>query len=632
MHVNRLGGRGVRSWWWWLVGCLVLCTTVRAEVRTLREAQVTATVNGQSVSRQVELPYRWDREHPGEQGEAVFNFQFDLPRDTAPIWGIYLPRLGNAYAIWLNGTLLQQQGQLSSGTDTLPEFNGDDFARAPRYITVDAGHFAATNHLRIQIRADRGRRGGLSAVIIGPQEQVLPLYTRDYRWRVTGSVLVATVSLVVGLMALVFWFAQSHDHTAALDRQREPLYLFAALAQLCLTLSVVDVKIESPPIPWPWWGVLQVLALGIWACSMVLACMEVAGWRQRRLAQRVLRWLLLLMVICPFAATAGLAYGYPLVLTVWYVVFGVSLLGFALALLRHAWRMPGLELRVVALAAVLNAAVALRDIYVFRFVPAYADNTLLRYASLAFPLALGVMIFIRFRDTSAQLRDLLRTLSSRVSERERDLRTSYQRLEVLAREQERAAERSRILRNMHDGVGAHLSAAIRQMQTLGSGPHDPAHAEVLMTLQDALDHLKLNIDAMHLAPGDVTALLANLRYRLEPRFSAMGISMVWDVDLLPDCPLDSSAMRELQFMLFEALSNVLQHAHARTLRIEGHVRDAQVVLRVVDDGRGFDPEGDARRGMASLRERSVSIGAVLLLRSQPGQTVVEIRLTTRSAG
>ena len=46
--------------------------------------------------------------------------------------------------------LLQQQGQLSSGTDTLPEFNGDDFARAPRYITVDAGHFAATNHLRIQ--------------------------------------------------------------------------------------------------------------------------------------------------------------------------------------------------------------------------------------------------------------------------------------------------------------------------------------------------------------------------------------------------------------------------------------------------------------------------------------------------
>jgi len=430
----------------------------------------------------------------------------------------------------------------------------------------------------------------------------------------------------------VFWIAQPRDHIAALDRQREPLYLFAAVAQLCWTLYVVDVMVESPPIPWPWWGVVQVLALGVWACSMVVACMEVAGWRQRRPAQLFLRWLLLLMVICPFTATVALAFGHPLVLTIWYVVFGMSFLGFALVLLRRAWRVPGLELRVVALAAVLNAAVALRDIYVFRFVPAYADNTLLRYASLAFALALGLIIFVRFRDTSAQLRELLHTLSNRVSERERELRTSYQRLEVLAREQERTAERSRILRNMHDGVGAHLSAAIRQMQTFGSDPHDPARAEVLMTLQDALDHLKLNIDAMHLAPGDVTALLANLRYRLEPRFSAMGIGMVWDVDLLPHCPLDSSAMRELQFMLFEALSNVLQHAHARTLRIEGHVRDAQVVLRVVDDGRGFDTERDARRGMVSLRERSVSIGAVLLLRSQPGQTVVEIRLATRSAG
>ena len=69
-----------------------------------------------------------------------------------------------------------------------------------------------------------------------------------------------------------------------------------------------------------------------------------------------------------------------------------------------------------------------------------------------------------------------------------------------------------------------------------------------------------------------------------------------------------------------------------SLRIEGHVRDAQVVLRVVDDGRGFDPEGDARRGMASPARALGKHRSSALLRSQPGQTVVEIRLTTRSAG
>lgn len=52
-----------------------------------------------------------------------------------------------------------------------------------------------------------------------------------------------------------------------------------------------------------------------------------------------------------------------------------------------------------------------------------------------------------------------------------------------------------------------------------------------------------------------------MRYRMGPRFAGMGIELQWDVDLLPICEkLDGSAMSELQFMLFEALSNVLQHA------------------------------------------------------------------------
>ena len=65
------------------------------------------------------------------------------------------------------------------------------------------------------------------------------------------------------------------------------------------------------------------------------------------------------------------------------------------------------------------------------------------------------------------------------------------------------------------------------------------------------------------------ALLANLRYRLEPRFAASDIELQWDVDLIPPLQrLDAHAMRQLQFMLFEAFSNVLQQAQASVLRIE----------------------------------------------------------------
>jgi signal transduction histidine kinase len=51
-----------------------------------------------------------------------------------------------------------------------------------------------------------------------------------------------------------------------------------------------------------------------------------------------------------------------------------------------------------------------------------------------------------------------------------------------------------------------------------------------------------------------------------------------------------------------------------------------VTLRVVDDGQGFDVQNLRKKGLASMRERAATIGAVLDISSRPGHTVVEIRL------
>jgi signal transduction histidine kinase len=261
----------------------------------------------------------------------------------------------------------------------------------------------------------------------------------------------------------------------------------------------------------------------------------------------------------------------------------------------------------------------------------WKDARWLAVATAVLALVIVVQVVHLFRAASAQAHGLLHTLERRVADKEAELAASYQKLEVLAREQERSAERTRILRDMHDGVGSHISAAIRQLQ---SG--QATNGQVLTTLRDSLDQLKLSIDSMHLVAGDVTALLANMRYRLEPRFTSSGMVFEWDVDLLPSIErLDHSAMRQLQYMVFEALSNVLQHAQAKTLRIEARcgtahgepgLASAVAVLRVIDDGCGFDAQAPTSRGLASMRERALAIGAQLVLHSAPGRTVVEIRL------
>jgi signal transduction histidine kinase len=76
----------------------------------------------------------------------------------------------------------------------------------------------------------------------------------------------------------------------------------------------------------------------------------------------------------------------------------------------------------------------------------------------------------------------------------------------------------------------------------------------------------------------------------------------------------------LQFLLFEAISNVLQHAHAKTLRLEAENVDGAVQLRVIDDGQGFD----ALRVPRALSERAAAVGARLALESRPGRTVVQL--------
>jgi signal transduction histidine kinase len=156
--------------------------------------------------------------------------------------------------------------------------------------------------------------------------------------------------------------------------------------------------------------------------------------------------------------------------------------------------------------------------------------------------------------------------------------------------------------------------------------------QVLLTLRDSLDQLKLSIDSLNLPAGDITALLANLRYRLEPRFAAMGMQLDWQVDELPVLHrLDAGAMRQLLFILFESISNTLQHAHARRLHVQARAASppGQQQVRIVleDDGCGFDVAASSTRGLASMRQRARLLGAELQVQSTPKGTRIELGLS-----
>jgi len=595
-----------------------LALAAAAETVELTQARATITVGGASTVALVTLPYHLDREQGTRPAQASFETGFGVVGRADEPFGLYFPRLGNRAEVWLNGGLLAQLGDIR-------EANTADYSKAPQYIPVPARLLQRQNVLRIELRADGGRRGGLSSIMVGPEREVKPLFERATRWRMSASLVVAVLSLLIGTTALVLWATQTDP--AAASPVRDSIYLSAGVAEICWALRVGDIAIEHAPLPWPAWGVVVTAAFAGWICCIALFCHHAAGWhRHPSMAwMRIALWGLFGSSV--LASTLAYTLHQPLFLTAWLGCANLFFICYAVAYLAAAVRAPTTARLLVGIAGALNVAVGVRDWFAIRISGDYATSTWIRYSSVLFGLALGYIVVTRFRGASAQARDLMATLAARISQKEQELSLSYARVGQMAREHERTAERTRILRDMHDGVGSHISSAIRQLE---SGRAD--NEQVLETLRDSLDQLKLSIDAMNLPPGDVTALLAGMRYRLEPRFAASDVELQWHVDeLAPVRGFDPPAMRHLQFMVFEALSNVLQHAQARVLRIEARATDQGTQLKIIDDGRGFDVTRPLRKGLASMQERAAAIGARLSLQSEPGRTVVDILLVEKTA-
>ncbi len=606
-----------RRWIRWGVGLLLLAWSLggAAQVLTLSQAQVTLRHEGERAETKADmpLPFFWDGVFQGQRGWATLDLTFRY--DAAPdrLYALYFLRLGNAYEVWLNGILLQRSGAMA-------DFDTSDYSKVPRFMPLAAQLLKGDNQLRIVIRADAGRRSGVSRIVFGPEEDVRPMYEADARWREDGSLVVASLSAMVGVLGLFLWFTR-RSIEGVNNHRLDHVYLYVALAELSWALRVGDALIEQPFLPWPAWSVLMTLAMSGWFYYLYSLCVTLAGWDETRWSRILQRLILVAVMLGPVASYLSVAGQMRGLLTAWYgAMIGLYLI-FAVIYFTHAMRSRDLVQRMLAWAVVANVLVGARDWLVFRFMDSLGANTYTRYSSLLFGLAMAYAVIVRYRAVASQVQDLMGNLSERIAQRERELAASYATVERLARQEERARERSRILSDMHDGVGSHISVAIRMVESgQGTSP------EVLKTLRESLDQLKLSIDAMNLPSGDLTAMLASLRYRLEPRFKASDIALVWDVGLLPPLArLHGKAMRQLQFMVFEALSNVLQHAHASELRIElqpspgGGAR-----LRVIDNGRGFDPERVQRKGLASLRERAAAIGVGLDISSEPGRTVVEI--------
>ena len=184
-------------------------------------------------------------------------------------------------------------------------------------------------------------------------------------------------------------------------------------------------------------------------------------------------------------------------------------------------------------------------------------------------------------------------------------------------------ERARLARELHDETGQALTSILLGLKSLDerveSAEGRAAVAElrelVVSTLQDVR---RLAVELRPAALDDF-GLVPAIERLLDTIAAQSGL----DVDLqsrLGDRRLPAEAETALYRIAQEAMTNVLKHADARTVRVRLSPSESGVTLVVQDDGTGFDPAGvqDGSVGLIGMRERIALVGGRLTIESTEG--------------
>ncbi len=168
------------------------------------------------------------------------------------------------------------------------------------------------------------------------------------------------------------------------------------------------------------------------------------------------------------------------------------------------------------------------------------------------------------------------------------------------------AERQRIARDLHDGLGGMLSATKLQ---LTDGNRDKA-LELLHASTTEMRRV-----AHHLMPDSLVRF--GLITALED--FAYAIPQARFTHSYPDTRLDENMEMTLYRTAHELVNNALKHADAKHIDIDLAAYKNRITLHVADDGKGFayPPEKEGF-GLKNIRNRIAMYGGKMLVDSRPG--------------
>ena len=252
--------------------------------------------------------------------------------------------------------------------------------------------------------------------------------------------------------------------------------------------------------------------------------------------------------------------------------------------------------------------------------PGFMLAILIIFSLSIFAIAAVLQVAVnRQQRISMKLDKLNDDLEQRVNQRTVELEDNFAKMQVMQKQQILQEERERVVMDMHDGIGGQLVATLAMLES------KPVRlGDIKRSVQEALDDLRLIVDASDTVEGDVSLVLGNFRQRLLRTLANSDTQLHWQIGDVPLIPsIGEHDMLQLLRILQEACTNAIKYAKADNIYISTRQQQDKILIEIADDGAGMQlRDTPLGRGLHNMRRRAERLGAEFdVVETHPGVAV-----------
>lgn len=467
-----------------------------------------------------------------------------------------------------------------------------------------------TNRIEIRVSSKFGRDVMLDRVRVGSWTQLKPIYSRRWLVAATLPTMTSGAALALALLFGAIWW----------NRRKERAYGWLAMLLLFAgqhgSILIPDFL---PPSDRALWALST-----LWAVSANVMFVR----RLFDMPNRPGEWLIFLppLVISLFMIVAPRSFVLMVVLPGATIHFMANMI-YAAFLLARAGLYGHREAQFFLLVESIVLGIAIQDVLISAHVISHAQF----YSRLASGIFLFAPVTLMIRRKTQAMNEVDRTaatLSLKVIEIEQELQYTYETLREQRDALLIAQERSRMMRDLHDGMSGDIVSMIALAER-----SDPDVPQIASHARNALADMRLMISSLEDYGGDLSLALGVWRERMEPQVRAAAIRLAWFVDDLPPQGwLGPSHVLDILRILQEAVTNAVRHSGARVIQMDCRLEADAIRVVIGDDGCGR-PSGQppSGRGLANMKARAARLGAGLEIVLSPSGTRVNLSLPLRPA-